>query len=74
VKGKLRIENEELRIDSHEPTVLNSQFSILNLMQSLLDKHLVQQIPGVGEPRCERRERSEVLALPPKITHGHSVG
>jgi predicted ATPase len=41
--SELRIENAELRNASHDQTFLNSQFSILNLIESLVDKSLIQQ-------------------------------
>jgi predicted ATPase/DNA-binding SARP family transcriptional activator len=42
VASELRIENEELRKDVKNEAVLTSHFSILNLVESLVDKSLMQ--------------------------------
>jgi predicted ATPase/DNA-binding XRE family transcriptional regulator len=46
VCAELKIENEELRIPA-QPPLLNSQFSILNLLTSLVDKSLLRR-SGAG--------------------------
>ncbi len=52
VASELRIENAELRNAAHADTVLNSQFSILNLLTSLLHKNLLVQEEWLSaEPR-----------------------
>jgi predicted ATPase/DNA-binding SARP family transcriptional activator len=64
VASELSIENEELRNGLPDHTLLNSQFSILNSIAALLDKHLVQQIPGLGgEPRFAMLETIREYAL-----------
>jgi predicted ATPase len=55
--GKLRIENEELRNAAPKDAIPNSQFSILNSLESLMDKSLLRQIAaGDGEPRFSMLE------------------
>jgi predicted ATPase/class 3 adenylate cyclase len=52
VASELKIENAELRNASHDQSVLNSQFSILNLIEALVDNSLLKQVEGIdGEPR-----------------------
>jgi predicted ATPase/DNA-binding SARP family transcriptional activator len=51
VASELRIENAELRKASRDQPILNSQFSILNLVEALVDKSLLLQVEHVGEPR-----------------------
>jgi predicted ATPase/DNA-binding SARP family transcriptional activator len=52
VASELRIENEELRNASHDQILLNSQFSILNSVETLVNNSLLQQLAGPdGEPR-----------------------
>jgi predicted ATPase len=49
---ELRMKNEELRKVSPESAILNSQFSILNLLDSLVDKSLIVQMDEhAGAPR-----------------------
>jgi predicted ATPase/transcriptional regulator with XRE-family HTH domain len=62
--AELRIENEEMRKDSHEQAVLNSQFSILNLIEALVDQSLLQQAEGLAsEPRFTMLETIREYAL-----------
>src|SRR5262249_5555456 len=49
---ELRIENEELSIAAQQP-LLNSQFSILNLLSSLIDKSLLSRGSGGGLPSAQ---------------------
>jgi predicted ATPase/DNA-binding SARP family transcriptional activator len=52
VASELRIENEEWRSQSHEDMILNSQFSILNLLDGLVDKSLLwRETADDGAPR-----------------------
>jgi predicted ATPase/DNA-binding XRE family transcriptional regulator len=52
VASELRIENAELRNASHDRNLLNYQFSILNLIGSLVDKSLLwQDATASHEPR-----------------------
>jgi predicted ATPase len=68
---ELRIENEELKKDAAaaSPAILNSPFSILNLLASLVDKSLVRRVAagaGATQPiiaSCWRRARS-ICAAP----------
>jgi predicted ATPase/DNA-binding CsgD family transcriptional regulator len=62
VCGELRIENEDLRNDSgaQSTKILNSQFSILNLLASLVDKSLVRSIAS-GGANTARYEIHEIL-------------
>jgi predicted ATPase len=60
----LRIENEELRKTANNDTFLHSSFSILDLVESLLDKSLLLQLEGVdGEPRFTMLETIREYAL-----------
>ncbi len=64
VCSELRIENEELRIISADQALLNSQFSILNLVEALVDKSLLRQIDGAdGVPRFLMLETIREYAL-----------
>jgi predicted ATPase/class 3 adenylate cyclase len=64
VCAELSIENEELRNASHDQILLNSQFSILNLLESLVDKSLLRQEVGPeGEPRFTMLETIREYAL-----------
>jgi predicted ATPase/DNA-binding CsgD family transcriptional regulator len=60
VCGELKIENEELKKASNVASsqILNSQFSILNLLASLIDKSLVRRVSagGAGAARYEVHE------------------
>jgi predicted ATPase/class 3 adenylate cyclase len=61
---KVRIENEELRNGLHDDTLLNSQFSILNSIESLLDQSLLQPMEGLdGEARFTLLETIREYAL-----------
>jgi predicted ATPase/transcriptional regulator with XRE-family HTH domain len=52
VASELKIENEEGRHTSSDHTILNASFSILNSLESLLDKSLIRQsFDESGEPR-----------------------
>jgi predicted ATPase len=64
VASELRIENAELKNPRHDGVTLNSQFSILNLIESLLDQSLVRQETGPdGEPRFMLLETIREYAL-----------
>jgi predicted ATPase/class 3 adenylate cyclase len=64
VASELRIENEELRNSLRDDALLNSQFSILNSIESLLDKSLLQQLESVdGEARFTMLETIREYAL-----------
>jgi predicted ATPase/DNA-binding XRE family transcriptional regulator len=61
---ELRIENEELRKTGHEDAVLNSQYSILNAVEALVDQSLLRQEEGPdGEPRFTMLETIREYAL-----------
>jgi predicted ATPase/DNA-binding SARP family transcriptional activator len=54
VTSELRIENEKLRNRAPGQTLLNSQFSIFNLVDSLVNQSMVRQLSAAGpdgEPR-----------------------
>jgi tetratricopeptide (TPR) repeat protein len=71
VVSELRIENEELRSHQSESEFLNSQFSTLNLLGSLVDQSLVQQVGGVdGMPRFVMFETIREYALERLVEHG----
>jgi non-specific serine/threonine protein kinase len=64
VTSELRIENEELRNEPHDQTFLHSSFFILNLLESLVDKNLLQQTQGyAGEARFVMLETIHAYAL-----------
>ncbi|HET9224094.1 MAG TPA: tetratricopeptide repeat protein [Roseiflexaceae bacterium] len=48
VAAELRIENEELKNSAHDQNLLNSQFSILNLIESLVNQSMVRQVGAAG--------------------------
>jgi predicted ATPase/DNA-binding XRE family transcriptional regulator len=64
IASELRIENVELKNPQPVGIILNSQFSILNLIESLLDQSLVRQEAGPdGEPRFVLLETIREYAL-----------
>jgi predicted ATPase/class 3 adenylate cyclase len=66
VASDLRTENEQLKHgpDNHTFSFLDSQFSILNLIESLTDKSLLQHIEGLdGEPRFTMLETVSEYAI-----------
>jgi predicted ATPase/transcriptional regulator with XRE-family HTH domain len=64
VASELRIENAELRNTPYEKTSLNSQFSMLNSLQALVDHSLVRQEEGPdGAPRFGMLELLREYAL-----------
>jgi predicted ATPase len=64
VCGELKIVNATSRNASQQPPSLNSQFSILNLLTSLVDQSLVQQDDRPGsEPRFSMLETIREYAL-----------
>jgi predicted ATPase/DNA-binding CsgD family transcriptional regulator len=62
VCGELKIENEELKKSSGvmPGRILNSQFSILNLLASLVDKSLIRRV-SAGSANAARYEAHEIL-------------
>jgi predicted ATPase/DNA-binding CsgD family transcriptional regulator len=50
---ELKIENEQLRTGESRDALVNSQFSILNLLAALVDKSLVRRVATAGVPRYE---------------------
>jgi predicted ATPase/DNA-binding CsgD family transcriptional regulator len=50
---ELRIENKELKTVESRDVLVNSQFSILNLLAALVDKSLVRRVPSESVPRYE---------------------
>jgi predicted ATPase/class 3 adenylate cyclase len=64
VASDVSIENEELRNDSQDQALLNSQFSIPRLLESLTDKNLLRHIEEPdGEPRFTMLETVSEYAL-----------
>jgi predicted ATPase/transposase/DNA-binding XRE family transcriptional regulator len=64
VASELRTENEELRNGLRDDTLLNSQFSILNSIEALLDHSLLQCAEGAdGETRFTMLETIREYAL-----------
>jgi predicted ATPase/transposase/transcriptional regulator with XRE-family HTH domain len=64
VASELRNENEELRNGLRDDTLLNSQFSILNSIEALLNHSLLQYTEGVdGETRFTMLETIREYAL-----------
>jgi predicted ATPase/DNA-binding CsgD family transcriptional regulator len=64
VAPELRMKNEAWRKASQDQAILNSQFSILNLLQSLIDKSLVKPPENAeGEPRFTMLETIREYAL-----------
>ncbi len=64
IASELKIENEELRKDLQERAILNSQFSILNLLAALMDQSLIKQEPEPDdEPRFTMLETIREYAL-----------
>jgi predicted ATPase/class 3 adenylate cyclase len=64
VCAELRIENEEVRNTMQDQAILNSQFSILNSIEALVDQSLVRQEEGQdGEPRFVMLETIREYAL-----------
>jgi predicted ATPase/DNA-binding SARP family transcriptional activator len=64
VCNELKIENEKLRNADPQDAILNSQFSILNLLESLIDKSLLQRSADMGdEPRFMLFETIREYAL-----------
>jgi predicted ATPase/DNA-binding SARP family transcriptional activator len=64
VVSELRIENEELRKASHDQTLLNFQFSIFNLLESLVAKSLLRRAEDAdGELRFTMLEAIREYAL-----------
>jgi tetratricopeptide (TPR) repeat protein len=62
--AELNIENEELSSDSSKQAGLNSQFSILHLLESLIDKSLLYRSPDMAdEPRFMLFETIREYAL-----------
>jgi predicted ATPase/DNA-binding XRE family transcriptional regulator len=71
VCAELRMKNEEWRKTSPEEPFLHSSFSILNLIESLLDKSLVRQTAGPdGQPRFTLLETIREYALDRLDTSG----
>jgi len=64
VASELSIEHEESRKARNEDAVLNSQFSMLNSIEALVDQSLLRQTPGLdGEPRFTMLETIREYAL-----------
>jgi predicted ATPase len=71
VCAELRIENEELRNDDPSAAILNSQFSILNLLESLVDKQMVRrETRADGEPRFVMLETIREYAIEQLLASG----
>jgi len=67
---KLSIENEELRKAVDDRVVLNSQFSILDLLGHLVDKSLVEAEPGEETARYRMLETIRQYALEKLVASG----
>jgi predicted ATPase/class 3 adenylate cyclase len=70
---KLRIENEALRNSLRDDILLNSQFSMLNSIEALLDKSLLKEAEGPGgEARFTMLETIREYALEQLERHGEA--
>ncbi|HET9224081.1 MAG TPA: tetratricopeptide repeat protein, partial [Roseiflexaceae bacterium] len=68
---EVRIANEELRNAAHEQPMFNSQFSILNSVESLVDQSLLRQEVGLdGEARFLMLETIREYALEQLLASG----
>jgi predicted ATPase/DNA-binding XRE family transcriptional regulator len=76
VCDELRIENEKLRTADHQPfSMLNSQFSILEGLATLVDHSLLWQVEGAdGEPRFTMLETIREYALERLTANGTIAG